>query len=940
MTSTHGDQESPRAWLALDCHGWEDFPKRLRGNQAAEVLAGWSACWHPDVLAAGSEIPSWHRIDQIPPQPPAAMIVLPEFLRGRFAADQELQLTESGGHLVPGNVDREVVVERILGAMQRKRRPFSEGQCRDFYSLGYCFLQVQLMTRQLRYVSSLDLAAFRERLLEALAAAENGEPPPLQRCFDLLIEERSRYYPTTASLIDCLYLNPASPLDALRVSLEMPHRFSLHVPGCVVQTLASDGPVASRIRQRLKEGSLSIAVGPYRELADPLLSTATVTEQLARSRGEIERNFPDALATTIARRRAGMTPLLPGAIRLAGGTATIHATLDDEVFPRTSSGNIRWQGSDGETLDALAAPPRLADSPETWLATGVAIGEAIDSSHFATVFFVHWPGVQCVWYDDLVHSTRFGDVLGRFVTLEQYFDQASDPGYTQDYALDGYRFPGLVQLAEAGEPDSVSRFVDYWNCRADLLAGEGLRAILAALGQTFPCDERPDGLSEAVDLLSEGRNESVPPGVTATHDAAIEQVAERLTRASATVDRSAYERGLLLVNPFSFSRSRTLEGGRRVTVPAMGYVWVPPTPGAASPRAARGRRAAPRLVADDHVLRNECLVCELNPRTGGIASIHFHENRRTLVSQQLGIRRSASTASRGQRHGDYPDLVVESLEVVEETATSAAMLATGRFVRGNKSAGEFRQLTRIESGSPVVTLELDVEVHEEIEQGPWDNYLANRLAWQDESATLSTWINECRQPTSIQRITAPLVLEIEQAAGTVCLLTGGAPFHQRIGYRRLDTILAPSRGERRRWRLGIGVAVEYPLPVALEFLHPLAVLPDQTRPVGESDSGWLFHLNCRNVVVLRWQSGGSRDGGAGGSRDDGTNRDDAVESLWLLVRETEGRSAPVTLDCGRTIRSAWKIDLTGNRLEELLVADGRVSWEMSGRQLAHVEISW
>ena len=55
----------------------------------------------------------------------------------------------------------------------------------------------------------------------------------------------------------------------------------------------------------------------------------------------------------------------------------------------------------------------------------------------------------------------------------------------------------------------------------------------------------------------------------------------------------------------------------------------------------------------------------------------------------------------------------------------------------------------------------------------------------------------------------------------------------------------------RSFRLGIGIDVPNPTAAALGFLAPPLVLPDQPPP--PTPTGWLFHLDCRNVLATHWE---------------------------------------------------------------------------------------
>ncbi len=932
-----------RLALAVDSHGWEDFPAHHTGQPAAELLACWTALWDPAVLDRCRTVPAWQRIDQIPEPAAGAVILVPKFAESLLTGEQQGRLSELGGQYLVGGADRQECVTDILQSIGPAARQPTQRQRRDFYALGYCFLQIQLMTRQLRYVSTLDDSLFQKRLLTAVdalsRAADADCRASLQGCFDQLVEERNRYYPTNASLVDCLYVNEGSSRQALMEALDLSHRFSLQFPGHVARRLGKDRQLGDRLRPRLAAGQVAIVGGPYYELMDALLSSSSMCHQLAASRAAIAKAFPETSVCVFGRRRFGLNTSTPGVIKRAGLHSAIHATLDDGVFPHTAPNNIRWQGDDGTTVDALTAPPRLADSPETWLRLGITIGECIDSSHYASVLFVHWPGQHCDSYLDLVASAEFGDVLGRFVNLNEYFEQVVDPGYAEDYPADQYRNPWLVQLVESAACDPLSRFVEYWKRQTRLLAWQGIEAIRAAWGMDIDAGDPATDPQMDIDLGSE---RSAPAGSGASprdQQDGMTRLAQRLLQSPGPPKSGDPETcGTLVINPFSFAQSipNPLRPGG--DVPGMGFVWLPEAAATADPPRKRHGKTVP-LVVNETTLRNEFFVLEMNPETGGIGAIQLHNRRGNLIAQQVARRLAGRAVARGGRRsaGTYSQMVAESMEITESGPIAAALQTRGRLVQGTRTIGSFSQTVDVRRGWPVAGLQLQIDLDDEIQGHPWDNYLACRFAWQDETANLFTWLNECRQPTSLNRITAPLVLEIEQAAASNCILTGGLPFHHRIGYRRLDTILITAGETCRQWSLGIGVNVNYPLTAALAHIHPPIQLPHTRRAASAPDAGWLFHLNCKNVVVLQWQCTRPEC-----DVDDGTERPAAwrPSAIRMLVRETEGRSAEVGLDCCRPVKHAFLIDLVGNRLRELEIDNGKVKWQMVARELATVELVW
>ena len=70
--------------ILLPCHSLEDFPVHHEGEDAQGLLAGWTALWHPQLLAEAQSIVRWHRMDDPPEELADRLIVIPK------VSDQEL----------------------------------------------------------------------------------------------------------------------------------------------------------------------------------------------------------------------------------------------------------------------------------------------------------------------------------------------------------------------------------------------------------------------------------------------------------------------------------------------------------------------------------------------------------------------------------------------------------------------------------------------------------------------------------------------------------------------------------------------------------------------------------------------------------------------------------------------------------------------------------
>jgi alpha-mannosidase len=74
-----------RTTVFLPCHTLDDFPTWLEEAEADDLLAAWTAAWHPALVAAVGAAPPWASIDLPVLQGPLLGIV-PTTWDDRFAA--------------------------------------------------------------------------------------------------------------------------------------------------------------------------------------------------------------------------------------------------------------------------------------------------------------------------------------------------------------------------------------------------------------------------------------------------------------------------------------------------------------------------------------------------------------------------------------------------------------------------------------------------------------------------------------------------------------------------------------------------------------------------------------------------------------------------------------------------------------------------------------
>ncbi|MEC9093718.1 MAG: hypothetical protein VX438_13480, partial [Planctomycetota bacterium] len=199
--------------ILLTCHSLEDFPVHHEGDDADSLLANWTALWHPQLISDASSLPTWIRTFEVPENCQGYLFACPTTSDSELQTGFAQRVKDEGGKLVRRKKCRDEIISAIFpepteGACDGAGLPQESVQ--DFFALGYCYLQIQLLTRQLRYSSNLDEVYFSKLVVDGAKAVVAGETElanqKLQASFDLLMEERDNYYPVNALLIDLTLL--------------------------------------------------------------------------------------------------------------------------------------------------------------------------------------------------------------------------------------------------------------------------------------------------------------------------------------------------------------------------------------------------------------------------------------------------------------------------------------------------------------------------------------------------------------------------------------------------------------------------------------------------------------------------------------------------------------------------------------------------------------
>ena len=970
--------------VVLPCRSLEGYSLDREVEHAEELLSAWSALYHPALLADAGTLPRWVSADEPPKDPTASLIVLPPSSQQVVASDWLAQATNSGACVIGGLQRRDEMVEAALERLDGGSGSVDPQLAGDFLALGFCHLQMEVLIRDAGYDMGTDVQYYDEQYydymgqfdrellqretIEAAVAAVKGEEQAardhLGKAFTQLTDAR-RGLPYTYSadedphLVDLTLIAPTTLGQPLRDELARNVPTNLLISGQVLEQLARQEPATlAALKEALSKNTVVIVGGEFEERALPLLTPEGILGQFRRGLDAYERHL-DERPSIFGRRRFGLSPALPQILRKLGFAGAIHFTLDEGQFPTSRKSKIWWVGIDGTEVEAVAQLPVDAARATNFLNFASKVSNTSYQEHNATAVLAHWPGQTSPWYRDLQRMAAYSPVLGEFRTITEYLERSQSISEWVRSGPDDYRSPYLKQDVSRRQPDPISRWVRYHRCRAavDALGSLCAMADVGGGGETHgPRSE--DLLREVEDAEDSGAAESARH---AELENRLRRRAEEATaRFAGVVPRkgAATEDGYLIVNPWSFSRRvlvdaselrrmPLVEGPIRaagesagqkqvvVEVPAMGFAWVGPgTAESAVPegpkRGKRRRKKAPAEppMAEENVLRNEHFEVTIDPTTGAIQAIDDYVSRGARLAQQLGFRwprpkRARQDGFEGDDlEKDYSIMAADKISVTSSGPVVGQIVCRGRLVsRDGERLARFVETIEARRGSPILALKIDLDVEREPDADPWNSYYAARFAWGDAAADVYRGVCLANRPTERPQLESPHFVDIRSGERRITILTGGLPYHRRFGLRKLDTLLVVRGETARSFRLGIGVNLTHPVPAALDFLAPDHVHREKA-PAPAGGSGWLFHLDAKNVVATHWSP--LRSG-------------DRIAGFRVRLLETEGRTCRANLRSFRSVESARKTDFQGEQPTELSAQGDKITMDLKAHEWAQVE---
>lgn len=425
--------------LLLPCSGLDDFPETLASADSQQLLNGWLALWHPNLVALTHCAPRWQAADQPPHNFSGVLAVAANCCRSHLPSDMAATAQRGGGWLVDADRDwgqlqgdwlRQVTID---GSLPEATASYWQ---REFAALGYAYLQIQLLTRQLRYTSNLDQVVFDSQLDQAASAALVGDSEEaermLQSCFDQLGQERDHYYSLDVSLLDVTLLAVSTLGSAVIGQLGRPHPSTFVASADLLRQMhASQPAVAQALREALSQRRASLAGGLDIERPHALMSFDALKRDLERGR-QAYQELGFQRPTVFTRFSYGQTSDMPLHLRRSGFVASMLIAWQQGTYPSGSHAKFSWEASEGTFLNTVAPPLVDAQDATTYLTLGRRVAEALDHQHVPVFMLAHWPNNYSPFFELLERVIARTPALGRWQHIDDFFEKTDQP-YHQEH---------------------------------------------------------------------------------------------------------------------------------------------------------------------------------------------------------------------------------------------------------------------------------------------------------------------------------------------------------------------------------------------------------------------------------------------------------------------------------------------------------------------------
>jgi hypothetical protein len=912
-------------------YSFETLSTDRTATEADELLDAWTAAFHPALIEKFNEIPRWESASIPPYNGSEQPILIPPCCESFLYEDWFKQQEEAKTILIRNYKNRDEIIAQLFSYVNIENHGFDTEYVTDFFALGTTYFLIDMLVRQLHYMSMLDDSQLTTQIFDSLKAYRKGEietaKDHLQQAFETICHSKEYVYPSKTYFLDLTLVTSSTTGISLQKILNERDSVNLFLSCKLLQQLSEINPETfSVLKSACNAGKIQFIVDDSEEKSLLLLPILDAADRILDGISIFREQLNDS-PVIYGRLHIGLAPFLPQLLKLIGIKGVVHfAPLDGWRISETEQSKMIWQGVDGTKIDALVRYPQNGASNLEFFDLAVKLGQTISNDHAPTAVFAQFPRQKnksnAVWLDDLCCMAKYTSALGEFSDIEKYFDETSQCGNTNQFSFGKY--PGNALI------DNKTNPISYWNNvykeSTERLVDSFFETILILLGcksQISPLAKQFAKLITSTEIQNDNKNDV------------------------------AKNEKLLLINPLSCPRRVFLdisdwkslpketasvvltcetENHKEIVVdiPPLGYTVIESNDKIIAKNVSEKSKAtflftnlnSPKtftarffrsvfnnseiklirkseddlgknIKRDVYLLENEYFSVKIDTINGMLRSIFTNNSRFNRLSRQLSFRLPKNERVDDKRCSDDPNYgyavqIADEILVAKNTPMTGQLAITGRLILPDgKTVADFVETIIIRRKSRLLEFDLELKPHYELGENPWDSYYAVRYAWNDNTLDLRGGLADGVHALSGERLQSPKFIDLRNENFSLTFFTEGLPFHRRFGERQLDTILI-TNGETvstKKFRFGIGVDLKQPVSASLKFLiqKDLLIVPVSDCP--KNPSAWLFQIEAKNVVALYWQP---------------ISENDKPIGFKVFLLETEGKRARFAFHSFRT----------------------------------------
>ncbi|MDR0522307.1 MAG: hypothetical protein LBH00_10710 [Planctomycetaceae bacterium] len=890
-------------------------------EEAQQLFEYWTAAHHPAVLEINDQLPRWETVSVPLFNLQNDTVLIPPCCESFWSEEWEKQTADCT--LIRNGTDRNDIAAKILESRNSSRHAFREELIAGCYAAAAARFLIALLEQNMHYIQMPDETRLKTLFTEAAAADRNGQHEIAENTLRELIGEISQtkdnYYPAQNYFLELILVTKTTaghPLRKLlqknmqesrKTTLFMPSALLKQMPEMFPETWETLKTAAAQDAVRFiadDTAAQSLTLMPVLDAADHLSAGLSVYHELL--------NVSPKVYGKLA---AGLSPVLPQLLKAADMKGAVHfAPLDGWKIKGEEQSKIMWQGHDKTPIDALIQYPIDASRYLGFFEFADQFGKIVNGDPVPTSVFALFPGQESVWLESLKRAVSYDAGLGKFMDIEEYFEDSACCGDTVYFGYEKYP----VQALNTAETDPVSSWNILYRKNIDRLTQSSVETLLTML-------QKPAGTSPAAAQFAEIIGQTAAKSEE-THSAG---------------------GGFLAVNPFSFPIKINIDG-KPTDVPPMGYAYTAKTVKEESPAetetVSRNRTGfnlagffakkiikqtepvLARKATDDlgrgekrrvYLLENRFFSAKFDAVTGVLRSVFTNRSRHNQLSHQIAFRSNQA----------YSISAADEIVITKSTSDTGQLKITGRLVHADGSlAARYTETATIRSESRLLELELTLEPAAEPDEDRWNSYFAVRYAWNDDTMEMRGGLNDGVHLLPDQTaLHSPLFIDLRNEKESLTFFSEGLPFHRRSGHRQLDTLLIVKGETQRKFRFGIGVNSPQVFFAAYEFLLQKKDWVFPMRQAPKNPSSWLFQAESKSAAALYWEPVVENGKPAG---------------VTVYLKNTENRSVHFALRSFLPPKKAAAVNFHGKEIKTLKTDGDAVQIDMHGFELLPVKIDF